>query len=153
MGLDIFSQGAIPISKEEKITSKRGWPLQVLERINNNAYKIDLSREVSVYSTLNVADLNSFYIGDDFFYLRTKPFENGEDDKDHGVPNIPIEPITRSKTKKIQQAFILYLQNWVGSVQPSFYVLQADSIEEWPFVAPQVNICTVEAADEVASII
>jgi len=32
-------------------------------------------------------------------------------------------------------------------------VLQADSIEEGPFGASEVNICTVEVTDEVASII
>ena len=36
------------------------------------------------------------------------------DDKDHGVPNVPIGSITRSKAKKIQQTFILHLQNWIG---------------------------------------
>ena len=30
------------------------------------------------------------------------PFEEGEDDKDHDVPNVPTGPITRSKAKKIQ---------------------------------------------------
>ena len=58
----------------------------------------------------------------------TNPFEEGEDDKDHGVPNIPIGPITRSKAMKIQQTFIVHLQNWIGSIQQLFHVLQVDSI-------------------------
>ena len=73
--------------------------------------------------------------------------------KNHGVPNVPTGPITRSKAKKIQQAFIIHLQNWIGSIEPSFNVLQVDSIEERLFGALEVNICTVEVADEVASII
>ena len=51
-------------------------------------------------------------------------------DKNHGVPNVPTGPITRSKVKKIQQTFIFYLQNWIGSVQPSFLELEADTIDE-----------------------
>ena len=49
-------------------------------------------------------------VGDDFFDLRTNP-EERDDDKNHGVPT---GPITEHKAKKIQQAFILHLQNWIG---------------------------------------
>ena len=37
--------------------------------------------------------------GDDFADSRTNPFEEGEDDKNHGVPNGPNGPIA----KKIQK--------------------------------------------------
>ena len=60
-----------------------------------------------------------------------------------------FEPITWSNAKKIKQAFILHLQNWIDSVQPSFVVLQ-DSFEEWLFGGSEVNICMIEAANEVA---
>ena len=86
--------------------------------------------------------MSSFDVGDDFSDSRTNPFEEGEDDKDHGITNVSTGPITQPKSKKIQQAFILHLQNWIGSVQPSFHVLQADSIEEGPFGASEVNFCT-----------
>ena len=50
-------------------------------------------------------------VGDDFFDSRRNTFEEGDDDKNHGVPT---GPITQPKAKKIQQAFILHLQNWIG---------------------------------------
>ena len=81
----------------------------------------------------------TFDIGDDFSDSRTNPFEEGEDDKNHGVPNIPTGPITWSKAKKIQQTFIVHLQDWIGSVQSSFLELEAETIDE-----EQLNICTVE---------
>ena len=56
--------------------------------------------------------------------------EKIEGDKNHGDPNVPTRPITRSKAKKIQQTFILHLQNWIGSVQPSFVELKADTIDK-----------------------
>ena len=62
------------------------------------------------------------------------------------------KPITQCKAKKIQQSFIFHLQNWIDSVQPSFHVLQAYSIEEESFGPSEVNICTIEVADEVANI-
>ena len=76
---------------------------QVLERINNNAYKIDLLGDFSVHSTFNVVDLSHFDVSDDFSDSRTNPFEEGEDDKNHDVPNVPTGSITRSKAKNIQQ--------------------------------------------------
>jgi hypothetical protein len=44
---------------------------QVLERINDNAYKIDLPDEYVVNATFNVVDLTLFDIG---FDLRSNPF-------------------------------------------------------------------------------
>ena len=96
--------------RKTKLYPRGDDPYQVLERINNNAYKIELQEECSVHSIINVADLSSFDIDDDFPDSKTNPFEEGENDKDHGIPNVPTRPITRSKAKNIQQAFIHYLQ-------------------------------------------
>jgi hypothetical protein len=38
---------------------------QIIERINDNAYKIDLLGEYSVNVTFNVVDLSFFDVGDD----------------------------------------------------------------------------------------
>jgi len=53
----------------------------VLERINDNAYKIDLPSEYNVSSTFNVSDLSLFYV-DGEFDLRTNPSQEGENDGD-----------------------------------------------------------------------
>jgi hypothetical protein len=45
---------------------------QIIERINDNAYKADLPSECSVSATFNVVDLSLFDIGDD---SRSNPFE------------------------------------------------------------------------------
>ena len=51
-------------------------PYQVLEKINHNAYKIDLPiEEFGVSNTFNVANLSP-YIGDDLA-SRTMPFQEG----------------------------------------------------------------------------
>ena len=55
-------------------------PFKVLERINNNAYKVDWPGDYGVSATLNVADL-SLYEADDYLIdLRIKSFQQGEDD-------------------------------------------------------------------------
>ena len=52
-------------------------PFQVLERINDNAYKLDFPGEYNVNATFNVNGLSLFYISDN---LRTNPFqEEGND--------------------------------------------------------------------------
>ena len=55
-------------------------PYQVLKRIKNSAYKIDLLGEFSVRSTFNIVDLSPFYVGDNFPDSRTNPFEKWEDE-------------------------------------------------------------------------
>ena len=52
-------------------------PFQVLKRINDNAYKIDLPGEYQVSATFNVSDLSPC---DERADSRTNPFEEGGDD-------------------------------------------------------------------------
>jgi len=139
-----FRKERFPSQRKTKLHARGDGPFQVLERINNNAYKIDLPSDFSVSSTFNVADLSPFDVGDDFPDSRTNPFEEGEDDKDHGVPQVALGPITRSKAKKIQQAFILHLRQWIASIQNPFHVLETISREEEPFDALEVNVCKIE---------
>jgi len=55
-------------------------PFEVLERINDNAYKVDLPRDYGVSATFNVVDLNPFHPDDSPIDLRIKSFQQGEDD-------------------------------------------------------------------------
>ena len=52
-------------------------PFQVLARINDNAYKIDLPGKYSVSASFNVSDLSPFDAGYD---LRANPFQEEEND-------------------------------------------------------------------------
>ena len=53
-------------------------PFQVLERINDNTYKIDLPSEYNVNATFNVSDLSPFDVGSD---SRTNLFEERGNDE------------------------------------------------------------------------
>ncbi|GJS84251.1 putative reverse transcriptase domain-containing protein [Tanacetum coccineum] len=60
-------------------------PFKVLERINDNAYKLELPSHYNVSATFNVADLKPFVAEeDDSFDSRTSPFEEGETDGNDG---------------------------------------------------------------------
>ena len=53
-------------------------PFQVIQRINDNAYKIDLLGKYSVSATFNVVDLSPYNASEDW---RPNPFEKRGDDK------------------------------------------------------------------------
>ena len=83
-------------------------PFQILERINDNAYKVDLLGEYDVSATFNVFYIALFDIGDD---SRSNPFEKRGDDEHqpntkHNHVNDPLElpigPITRGRAKKLK---------------------------------------------------
>ena len=70
-----------PEQRKSKLQPRGDGPFQVLERINDNAYKIELSGEYNVSTTFNVSDLTLFDAYEEA-NLRTNPFEEGESDED-----------------------------------------------------------------------
>lgn len=74
----------VPIKKEifhkkrkSKLDPRGDHFFKVLERINDNAYKIDLPGMYGVSTTFNIINLSLFYTSSD---LRMNPFEEGDDD-------------------------------------------------------------------------
>ena len=98
-----------PAQRCSKLLPRGDGPFQVLERINDNAYKLDLPGEYNVSATFNVTDLSPFDIGDD---LRTNPFQEEGNDEDKGTTNtrmadpvqVPIGPVTRARAKRFKEA-------------------------------------------------
>ena len=71
-----------PTQRKSKLQPRGDGPFQVLERINDNAYKLDLpSKYGNVSATFNVVDLSLFDIGDS----RMNLFEEGGNNIDRGV--------------------------------------------------------------------
>ncbi|KAL4377705.1 hypothetical protein GQ457_02G026650 [Hibiscus cannabinus] len=86
-------------------------PFQIVEKVNDNVYKLDLSGEYTVSATFNISDLTPFH---DSAYLRSNPFQGGGDDVSTSVPApivdpevLPQGPITRSKAKQFREALSL----------------------------------------------
>ena len=57
-------------------------PFKVLEKINDNAYKLELPTDFGVSPTFNIADLKPYLGEDDELSSRTTSFQEGEDDED-----------------------------------------------------------------------
>ena len=76
----------------------------MVERINENAYKLDLPGEYGVHTTINVTSLSPFLADDELDLGKNHLQEKGSDEMvitaGHGKSNthvqVPIGPITRS---------------------------------------------------------
>ena len=103
-----------PAQRRSKLLPRGDGPFKVLERINNNAYKLDLPGEYTVSSTFNVTNLSPFDVGDD---LRTNPFqEEGNDGsraKEGSVDplEVPLGPMTRAWAKRFKEALYVLIQD------------------------------------------
>ncbi|KAI4372828.1 hypothetical protein MLD38_011012 [Melastoma candidum] len=69
-----------PGKRKNKLMPHAEGPFKIVERINDNAYKIDLPGDYGVSATFNVQDLMSFVWDDDDESLRANSFQQGEDD-------------------------------------------------------------------------
>lgn len=90
-----------------KLQQRGDGPFEVLEKIGDNAYKVDLKGKYNVSSPFNVADLSLYDSNDSW----SNPLQEGEDNMVQ--PNttrdplgVPIGPITRSKSNQLRQFFI-----------------------------------------------
>ena len=103
--------------RRSKLHLKRDGPFQVLERINDNAYKLDLLGEYNISATFNVSDLSLFDVGDD---SKKNPFEVRGNDENHKAfkdpLHVPVGPITKARSKKIKEALNGLIQEiWADS--------------------------------------
>jgi hypothetical protein len=91
---------------------KRDGPFQIIEKINDNAYKVNFLSKYRVSATFNVFDLSLFYIGD---VLRLNPLEDRGDDATQPTPKDPlvvlVGAITRATVNKFKEAFNGFLQD------------------------------------------
>jgi hypothetical protein len=68
--------------RKSKLMPRADGPFKVLEKINDNAYKLDLPVDFGVSPTFNIIDLNPYLGEEDELESRTTQMQEGEDDKD-----------------------------------------------------------------------
>jgi hypothetical protein len=85
--------------------SRKDGHFQIIKRVNDNAYKIDLLGEYNVSATFNVSDIYLFDVGDD---SRTNSFEERGNDTIQATPRDLLEIlgglVTRFRTKRFKEA-------------------------------------------------
>ena len=80
-----------PTRRRSKLHPRGDDPFQFLERINDNAYKLDLPSKYNISATFNISDLSPFDVGDD---SRMNPFCKVEFNQPscwlYSVPNLLV---------------------------------------------------------------
>jgi hypothetical protein len=69
---------------------------KVLEKINDNAYKLELPPEFGVSPTFNILDLKPYLGEEDEHKSSTTPIQEGEDNEDISPLHTMQGPITRA---------------------------------------------------------
>lgn len=101
-----------PSQRKSKLQPRGDGPFQVLSKINDNAYKIDLPGEYGVSPTFNVADLSLYDAAEEDCNLRANSVQEGGNDED--IECITKEeslediqglgtPMTRARSKKAKE--------------------------------------------------
>jgi hypothetical protein len=98
-----------PELRKSKLLPRADGPFKVLERINNNAYKLELPADFEVSPTFNIADLKPYLGEEGEFESRTTQMQEGEDDEDITTNDtssptqdrVIAGPITRARARQL----------------------------------------------------
>ncbi|WVZ72338.1 hypothetical protein U9M48_020813, partial [Paspalum notatum var. saurae] len=94
--------------RKSKLMPRAAGPFKVLEKINDNAYKLELPADFGVSPTFNIADLKPYLGEEDELASRTTSLQEGEDDEDI-APMVMQGPITRTRAKQLNQQMSSFL--------------------------------------------
>src|SRR6266540_3342538 len=98
-----------PELRKSKLMPRAAGPFKVLEKINDNAYKLELPPDFRVSPTFNISDLRLYLGEEDEIPSRMTTIQEGEDDEDISTTDITIPPIliqgpiTRSRARQLKQ--------------------------------------------------
>jgi hypothetical protein len=97
-----------PELRKSKLLPQAEGPLKVLEKVNDNAYKLELPIDFGVSPTFNIADLRPYLGEEDEYESRTTQMQEWEDDEDINTNDastptpVPIAgPLTRARACKL----------------------------------------------------
>ena len=102
------------VQRSSILLPKRDGPLQVLECVDDNIYKLDLSGDYNISTTFYVIDLIPFYVGDD---LKENSFQEEGNDANHSTTSknpiqLPIGPVTRARVNKFKDVLNVLIKKF-----------------------------------------
>ena len=113
-----FRKDRFPNLPKSKLMPRADGPFKVLEKINDNTYKLELPGDFGVSPTFNIADLKPYLGEEDELPSRTTSIQEGEDDEDitnKVTPTSPTDtyrgPITRAHARQLNNQVLLFLGN------------------------------------------
>jgi hypothetical protein len=106
-----------PELHKSKLLPRADGPFKVLERINDNAYKLELPADFGVSPTFNIADLKPYLGEEGELESRMTQMQEGEDDEDITTNDtssptqdrVIAGPITRARTCQINNQVSSFL--------------------------------------------
>lgn len=115
-----------PNHRSSKLPPRSDGPFKVLERTNDNAYRLELPSELTMSHSSNVADLYPCVSDDPV--LRTKLPEEGENDEiiesTHGsdkdkpsIPEVRDAPMTFSRKRSLKKGFNKVVENLLNTME------------------------------------
>ena len=111
-----------PNLRKSKLLPRADGPFKVLQKINDNTYKLELPADFGVSPTFNIADLKPYLGEEDELESRTTQMQEGEDDED--IPSndttTPIAqqgPMTRARARELNYQVKSFLANHTSSSQ------------------------------------
>src|SRR5581483_3485759 len=146
--------------RKSKLMPQGDGPFKILEKINGNAYKLQLPPNFGVSPTFNVADLTPYMGEEDELESRTTPLQEGENDEDitsiHRTKTPPIViqgPITRAPARQLHQLVSSFLSTGVYSFEDGMlpnnsvdYIILRNFGDEHAGLGNQVETATAAAA-------
>jgi hypothetical protein len=108
-----------PDLRKFKLMPRADGPFKVLEKINENAYKLDLPADFGVSPTFNIADLKPYFGEEEELESRTTQMQEGEDDVDINTSNTST-PTHNQISGLITWARARQLKNQVSSFLASY---------------------------------
>jgi hypothetical protein len=94
-------------------------PFKVLEKINQNAYKLDLPADFGVSPTFNIVDLKPYLGEEDELESRMTQMQEGEDDVDINTSDTSTPthnqisgPITRARVRQLNNQVSSFLVSY-----------------------------------------
>jgi hypothetical protein len=107
-----------PELRKSKLMPRAAGPFKVLEKINDNAYKLELPAELGPVSpTFNIADLKPYFGEEEELSSRTTSIQEGGHDED--IPSLDTTavptatqiqgPITRARAKQLNYQVLSFL--------------------------------------------
>src|SRR4051812_45259140 len=85
--------GVTPNLRKSKLVPRVDGPFKVLQKINDNAYKLELPADFGVSPTFNIADLKPYLGEDDELPSRSTSIQEGDDNEDIPTHSIPTSPL------------------------------------------------------------
>jgi hypothetical protein len=108
-----------PDLRKSKLMPRADGPFKVLEKINENAYKLDLPVDFGVSPTFNIADLKPYLGEEDELESRTTQMQEGEDDVDINTSDTSTPthnqisgPITRARARQLNNQVSSFLASY-----------------------------------------